>query len=127
MVSISEPFIRRPVGTTLLSIGLFLIGIVAYIFLPVAPVPNVDFPSISVSASRPGADPSVMAATVAAPLERRLGEIAGVDQITSTSSLGTTNIQIRSTPRCRICRAICRRCRASARPTPPQHPCSSWP
>ncbi|MGC2781982.1 MAG: efflux RND transporter permease subunit [Bradyrhizobium sp.] len=94
MFSISEPFIRRPVGTTLLSIGLFLIGIVAYIFLPVAPVPNVDFPSIFVSASRPGADPSVMAATVAAPLERRLGEIAGVDQITSTSSLGTTNIQI---------------------------------
>ncbi|MGJ5180404.1 efflux RND transporter permease subunit [Bradyrhizobium oligotrophicum] len=94
MASISEPFIRRPVGTTLLSIGLFLLGIVAYVFLPVAPVPNVDFPSIFVSASRPGADPSVMAGTVAAPLERRLGEIAGVDQITSTSSLGTTNIQI---------------------------------
>jgi multidrug efflux pump len=94
MASISEPFIRRPVGTTLLSIGLFLIGIVAYIFLPVAPVPNVDFPAIFVSASRPGADPSVMAGTVAAPLERRLGEIAGVDRITSTSSLGTTNIQI---------------------------------
>src|SRR3954462_1427701 len=93
MFSISEPFIRRPVGTTLLSIGLFLIGIVAYIFLPVAPVPNVDFPSIFVGASRPGADPSVMAATVAAPLERRLGAIAGVDQITSTSSLGTTHIQ----------------------------------
>ncbi|MFN5566655.1 MAG: efflux RND transporter permease subunit, partial [Bradyrhizobium sp.] len=90
--SISEPFIRRPVGTTLLSIGLFLVGIVAYIFLPVAPVPNVDFPSIFVTATRPGADPSVMAGTVAAPLERRLGEIAGVDQITSTSSLGTTNI-----------------------------------
>ncbi|UFZ05802.1 efflux RND transporter permease subunit [Bradyrhizobium ontarionense] len=97
MFSISEPFIRRPVGTTLLSIGLFLVGIVAYIFLPVAPVPNVDFPSIFVSASRPGADPSVMAGTVAAPLERRLGEIAGVDQITSTSSLGTTNIQIQFT------------------------------
>src|SRR3954464_14316178 len=93
-ISISEPFIRRPVGTTLLSIGLFLIGIVAYIFLPVAPVPNVDFPSIFVGASRPGADPSVMAATVAAPLERRLGEIAGVDQITSTSSLGSTSIQL---------------------------------
>ncbi|MGJ4947451.1 efflux RND transporter permease subunit [Bradyrhizobium sp. HKCCYLS20291] len=94
MASISEPFIRRPVGTTLLSIGLFLLGIVAYIDLPVAPVPNVDFPSIFVSAARPGADPSVMAATVAAPLERRLGEIAGVDQITSTSSLGNTIIQI---------------------------------
>jgi multidrug efflux pump len=94
MVSISEPFIRRPVGTTLLSIGLFLVGVVAYEFLPVASVPNVDFPSIRVFASRPGADPSVMAGTVAAPLERRLGEIAGIDQITSTSSLGSTNIQL---------------------------------
>jgi multidrug efflux pump len=94
MASISEPFIRRPVGTTLLAIGLFLVGVVAYSFLPVAAVPNVDFPSIRVSASRPGADPSVMAATVAAPLERRLGEIAGIDQITSTSTLGTTSIQL---------------------------------
>ncbi len=94
MISISEPFIRRPVGTTLLSIGLFLVGLVAYEFLPVAPVPNVDFPSIRVQATRPGADPSVMAATVAAPLERKLGQIAGIDQITSTSSLGTTNIQL---------------------------------
>src|SRR5689334_17403176 len=94
MASISEPFIRRPVGTTLLSIGLFLIGMVAYLFLPVASVPNVDRPSIRVSASRPGADPSVMAATVAAPLERRLGEIAGVNQITSTSTLGSTSIQL---------------------------------
>ena len=94
MVSISEPFIRRPVGTTLLSIGLFLVGMVAYLFLPVASVPNVDFPSIRVNATRPGADPSVMAATVAAPLERRLGEIAGINQLTSTSSLGSTNIQL---------------------------------
>ena len=94
MASISEPFIRRPVGTTLLAIGLFLVGMVAYVFLPVAAVPNVDFPMIRVSASRPGADPAVMAATVAAPLERRLGEIAGVTQITSTSSLGSTSIQL---------------------------------
>lgn len=94
MASLSEPFIRRPVGTTLLAIGLFLLGAVAYQFLPVASVPNVDFPMIRVSASRPGADPSVMAATVAAPLERRLGEIAGIDQITSTSSLGSTSIQL---------------------------------
>src|SRR5207302_5431667 len=78
--------------TTLLAIGLFLVGGVAYEFLPVAAVPNVDFPMIRVSATRPGADPSVMAATVAAPLERKLGQIAGVDQITSTSSLGTTSI-----------------------------------
>src|SRR5256886_7156507 len=94
MASISEPFIRRPVGTTLLAIGLFLVGIVAYVFLPVSSVPNVDFPMIRVSATRPGADPSVMAATVAAPLERRLGQIAGIDQITSTSSLGATSIQL---------------------------------
>ncbi len=94
MVSISEPFIRRPVGTTLLAIGLFLIGGVAYGFLPVAAVPNVDFPMIRVSATRPGADPTVMAGTVAAPLERRLGQIAGINQITSTSSLGSTSIQL---------------------------------
>ncbi|MBR0937798.1 efflux RND transporter permease subunit [Bradyrhizobium jicamae] len=94
MISISVPFIRRPVGTTLLAIGLFLIGIVAYEFLPVSSVPNVDFPMIRVSASRPGADPSIMAATVAAPLERKLGAIAGIDQITSTSSLGSTSIQV---------------------------------
>ncbi len=94
MASISEPFIRRPVGTTLLAIGLFLVGGVAYEFLPVAAVPNVDFPSIRVFATRPGADPSVMAATVAAPLEKRLGQIAGIDKITSTSSLGTTSIQL---------------------------------
>src|ERR1700709_1275378 len=94
MASISEPFIRRPVGTTLLAIGLFLVGIVAYTFLPVAAVPNVDFPSIRVSATRPGADPSVMAAAGAAPLERRLGELPGIDQIPSTSSLGSTSIQL---------------------------------
>ena len=94
MASISEPFIRRPVGTTLLAIGLFLVGIVAYVFLPVSPVPNIDFPMIRVFATRPGADPTVMAATVAAPLERRLGQIAGIEQITSTSTLGTANIQL---------------------------------
>src|SRR3979409_1326171 len=94
MASISEPFIRRPVGTTLLAIGLFLAGMVAHALPPVAAVPNVDFPSIRVSATRPGADPSVMAATVAAPLERRLGQISGSDQIPSPSSLGTTSIQL---------------------------------
>lgn len=94
MASMSDPFIRRPVGTTLLAIGLFLVGMVAYAVLPVAALPNVDFPMIMVSASRPGAAPSVMASTVAAPLERRLGEIAGLDQITSTSSLGNTRIQL---------------------------------
>ncbi|MFZ5715681.1 MAG: efflux RND transporter permease subunit, partial [Bradyrhizobium sp.] len=92
MPSISQPFIRHPVGTTLLSVGLLLLGIVAYRFLPVASVPNVDFPTIFVYAFRPGADPSIMASTVAAPLERRLGEIAGVKQITSTSTLGLTSV-----------------------------------
>src|SRR5947208_5102968 len=72
----------------------FLVCIVAYVILPVSAVPNVDFPAIRVSATRPGADPSVMASTVAAPLERRLGQIAGIDQITSTSSLGSTSIQL---------------------------------
>lgn len=93
-MSISEPFIRRPVGTTLLAIGLVLVGIVAYRFLPVQNIPNVEFPAIFVGAARPGADPSVMAATVAAPLERKLGEIAGINQITSTSSLGSTRISL---------------------------------
>jgi multidrug efflux pump len=94
VASISEPFIRRPVGTTLFAIGLFLLGVVSFTFLPVASVPNVDFPMIQVSATRPGADPSVMAATVAAPLERRLGLISGIEQITSISSLGSTSIQV---------------------------------
>jgi multidrug efflux pump len=67
-MNVSEPAVRRPIGTTLLAIGLFLVGAVAYAFLPVASMPTVDFPTISVSASRPGADPEIMAATVAAPL-----------------------------------------------------------
>src|SRR5438034_1062861 len=92
--SFSEAFIRRPVGTALLAIGLFLVGAVAYRFLPVASMPTVDFPTINVTASRPGADPETMAATVAAPLERRLGGIAGVTELTSRSSLGTTRITI---------------------------------
>jgi multidrug efflux pump len=93
-VNFSYPFIRRPVGTALLALGLLLIGIVAYRFLPVASMPTIEFPTIRVSASRPGADPAIMAATVAAPLERRLGEIAGVTEVTSVSSLGSTRITI---------------------------------
>ena len=93
-VSFSEPFIRRPVGTTLLAIGLLLVGAVAYYFLPVASMPTVDYPTISVTASRPGADPETMASTVAAPLERRLGEIPGVTELTSRSSLGSTRISV---------------------------------
>jgi len=93
-MNFSAVFIRRPVGTTLLAIGLFLAGAVAYGFLPVSSMPTVEFPTIRVSASRPGADPTIMAATVAAPLERRLGEIPGVTEITSSSALGSSNITI---------------------------------
>jgi multidrug efflux pump len=93
-VNFSYPFVRRPIGTTLLAIGLFLVGAVAYLFLPVASLPTVEFPTIYVSASRPGAEPNIMAATVAAPLERRLGEISGVTELTSVSSLGTSRITI---------------------------------
>ena len=93
-MNISEPFIRRPIGTTLASIGLFLVGVVAYFQLPVASLPSIEFPAIRVSASRPGADPGTMAATVAAPLERRLGEISGINEITSASGLGSTSISM---------------------------------
>jgi multidrug efflux pump len=88
------PFIARPIATTLLAVGIFLAGAVAYRFLPVAPLPNVEFPTIHITASRPGADPSTMAATVAAPLERRLGEIPGVTELTSSSSLGASSISV---------------------------------
>ena len=93
-MNVSYPFIRRPVGTTLLSIGLMLLGIVAYLNLPVASLPTIEFPTIRVSANQPGADPETMAASVAAPLERRLGAIAGVNEMTSISSLGNTRIII---------------------------------
>jgi multidrug efflux pump len=93
-MNVSYPFIRRPVGTALLAIGLFLAGAVAYRFLPVASMPTVEFPTIRISASRPGADPSIMASTVAAPLERRLGEIPGVIELTSVSSLGNARITV---------------------------------
>jgi hydrophobe/amphiphile efflux-1 (HAE1) family protein len=93
-MNFSYPFIRRPIGTTLMAIGLFLTGAVAYDFLPVASLPSVEFPTISISASRPGADPNIMAATVAAPLERQLGTIAGITEMTSTSSTGTSRISV---------------------------------
>jgi len=93
-MNFSYPFIRRPIGTTLLAIGLFLTGLVAYEALPVSSLPSVEFPTIHVSASRPGADPETMAATVAAPLERRLGEISGVTEMTSVSSLGSSRITV---------------------------------
>ncbi len=93
-MNFSAPFIARPVATILLSIGLFLTGLVAYRFLPVAALPSIDIPTIVVVAARPGADPETMANSIAAPLERRLGEIAGVTEITSTSVIGNTSIVI---------------------------------
>jgi hydrophobe/amphiphile efflux-1 (HAE1) family protein len=93
-MNFSYPFIRRPIGTALLALGLLLTGLVAYAHLPVASLPTVEFPTVRVSASRPGADPVTMAATVASPLERRLGEIAGVSEMSSRSSLGATSITI---------------------------------
>src|SRR5262249_21512291 len=93
-MNFSYPFIRRPIGTTLLAIGLFLVGAVAYLSLPVSSLPTVDLPTIRVSASQPGAAPQTIAATVAAPLERRLGELAGVTEITSQSTLGQTSITV---------------------------------
>lgn len=93
-MNISKPFILRPIGTTLLAIGLMLAGLVAYWALPVASLPSVAMPTIAVTASRPGADPATMAATVAAPLERRLGEIAGITEMTSSSALGLTRITV---------------------------------
>jgi len=91
-MNISAPFIRRPVGTTLLTIAVTLVGAVAFRFLPVAALPTVDFPTIQVSATLPGASPETMATSVAAPLERQFGRIAGVTEMTSTSSLGSTGI-----------------------------------
>jgi multidrug efflux pump len=93
-MNISRPFIRRPIGTTLMAIGLFLVGAVAYAFLPVSSLPNVDLATIAVTANRPGADPNTMAATVAAPLERRLAEISGVTELTSTSTLGLSRVTV---------------------------------
>ena len=93
-MSLSTPFIHRPIATTLLTLGLALVGAVSYFLLPVAPLPQVDYPTISVSASLPGASPDTMAATVATPLERSLGAIAGVNEITSRSILGSTSITL---------------------------------
>src|SRR5246500_2049306 len=93
-MNISEPFIRRPVGTSLLAAGVLLLGGVAYYFLPVAPLPKVDFPTISVGVQEPGVDPQTAASSLAAPLERGFAQIAGVSEITSVSSLGGSSITI---------------------------------
>ena len=93
-MNISEPFIRRPVATILISAGIALAGVIAFTKLPVAPVPQVDLPTIGVNASMAGASPETMASSVATPLERRLGEIADVTEMTSMSSVGSTNINL---------------------------------
>src|SRR5260370_5603660 len=93
-MNISAPFINRPVATTLLTIGVALSGAAAFALLPVAPLPRIDVPAIFVSAQLPGASPEVMAATVATPLERHLGAISDVDDMTSSSGVGTTSIQL---------------------------------
>ncbi|MBN8889005.1 MAG: efflux RND transporter permease subunit, partial [Rhodospirillales bacterium] len=93
-MSISTPFIRRPVGTSLLMAAILLVGIAAYPLLPVAPLPRVEFPTIQVQVSYPGASPETMATAVAQPLERQFAQIAGVDQMTSSSVLGQTSITV---------------------------------
>jgi multidrug efflux pump len=93
-MNLSAPFIDRPVATTLLTVGVALAGAIAFRLLPVSPLPQVDFPTISVQASLPGASPETMAATVATPLERSLGRIAGITEMTSSSALGSTRITV---------------------------------
>jgi multidrug efflux pump subunit AcrB len=93
-MNISAPFIMRPVATTLMTVGLALSGILAWGLLPVSPLPQVDFPTIQVSSTLPGAEPDTMATSVAAPLERQFGHIAGLTEMTSTSYLGSTSIAL---------------------------------
>ena len=93
-MNISEPFIRRPVATTLLTTAVAIAGAIGYTALPVSPLPQVDFPTISVSASLPGASAEIMASSVATPLERQLGHIAGITEMTSSSSLGSTSVTL---------------------------------
>src|SRR5580765_3852208 len=93
-MSLSSPFIRRPVGTTLLTVAIALAGAIAYFLLPVSPLPQVEFPTINVGAGLPGASPETMASSVATPLERQFGRIAGVTEMTSSSGLGNTNITL---------------------------------
>src|SRR3954468_1765009 len=93
-MSISDPFIKRPVATILVMLGIVVFGIVAYKRLPVSDLPTIDFPTISVQASLPGASPETMAAAVATPLEKQFSTIAGVDNMTSISNLGSTSITL---------------------------------
>src|SRR3954471_24356173 len=93
-MNISAPFIKRPIATALLMVGLLLCGLAAYPLLPVASLPNVNYPTISVTAQLPGADPQTMASSVATPLEEQFGQIPGITQMTSSSALGFTAITL---------------------------------
>src|SRR5262244_2445069 len=93
-MSLSTPFIRRPVATILLTFGIAAAGAVAFFHLPVSPLPQVDFPTISVRAQLPGASPEIMATSVATPLERQFGRIAAVTEMTSSSTLGVSSITL---------------------------------
>src|SRR6202790_1673667 len=93
-MNISEPFIRRPIATTLLLLAIALAGAVAFRLLPISPMPQVDFPTISVQANLPGASPETMASSVATPLERQFSRIAAVTEMTSSSFLGATGITL---------------------------------
>ncbi|HEY0225304.1 MAG TPA: efflux RND transporter permease subunit, partial [Mycobacterium sp.] len=93
-MNLSSPFIHRPVATTLIAIAFLLVGIVGYVNLPVAALPNVDFPTIQVSTLLPGASPETMASNVATPLERQFSLIPGISQMTSVSALGSTSITL---------------------------------
>jgi len=93
-MNVSAPFIRRPVATTLLTVAIAIAGGIAFQVLPVSPLPQVDFPTININAGLPGASAEIMASSVATPLERQLGHVAGVTEMTSASSLGSTNITI---------------------------------
>src|SRR5437868_13311582 len=112
-MSISAPFIRRPVATSLLTAGLAIAGALSYTMLPVAPLPQVEYPTIQVSAGLPGASPETMASSVATPLERQFGRIAGLTEMTSSSGLGSCSITLqfdlkRNIDAAEIGRASCR-------------------
>src|ERR1700732_988956 len=93
-MNISEPFIRKPVATTLLVVAILLAGATGYRWLPVSPLPQVEFPTISVSAGLPGASPETMASSVATPLERQFGHIASVTEMTASRALGSTGVTL---------------------------------
>jgi multidrug efflux pump len=125
-MSLSSPFIHRPVATALLTAAIALAGAVAFTTLPVSPLPQIDFPTINVQAQLPGGSPEIMASSVATPLERQFGRIANITEMTSSSYLGTSTgrrgtSRPPSTPPEATCRPICRATRPIARSTRPTH------